>query len=158
MGAQQPGSLVADCVKPARVHSAARSPEQSGPGSSQLLQQIAAAPRGARRALVQRHVRAQVGTVLDLDPARIDPRRPLNELGLDSLMAVELRNALATSFKLELPVTLLFDYPTVEELTAHLLGALPGDLLDVGTDRDKPVPMAAPPDVALEEVTNGYVP
>jgi hypothetical protein len=49
---------------------------------------------------------------------------PLGELGLDSLLAVELRNALATALGRPLPATLLFDHPTVDALTDHLLREL----------------------------------
>jgi acyl transferase domain-containing protein/NADPH:quinone reductase-like Zn-dependent oxidoreductase/NAD(P)-dependent dehydrogenase (short-subunit alcohol dehydrogenase family) len=52
----------------------------------------------------------------------LDPRRPLNEMGLDSLLAVELRNRLGAGLGMErgLPATLVFDCPTVEALAAHL--------------------------------------
>jgi acyl carrier protein len=46
---------------------------------------------------------------------------PLQELGLDSLMALELRNMLAQSFERPLSATLLFDYPTIRGLAAYLL-------------------------------------
>jgi hypothetical protein len=49
---------------------------------------------------------------------------PLGELGLDSLLAVELRNTLATALGRALPATLLFDHPTIDALTDHLLGEL----------------------------------
>ena len=63
--------------------------------------------------------------VLGLDPGHaLDPRAPLGDLGLDSLLAVELRNALGTTLKLALPATLLFDHPNVEALTQHLLDTL----------------------------------
>jgi acyl transferase domain-containing protein/D-arabinose 1-dehydrogenase-like Zn-dependent alcohol dehydrogenase/acyl carrier protein len=59
--------------------------------------------------------------------ADIDPGRPMKELGLDSLMAVELRNTLARQTALDLSATLLFDYPTVAQLTEYL-----GHRLEIG--------------------------
>ena len=77
----------------------------------------------------------QACKVLGLDSAQaIGERVPLSELGLDSLMAVELRNLLATELNLKraLPATLVFDYPTVEAITDYLAREM--RLLD-GDDR-----------------------
>lgn len=46
--------------------------------------------------------------------------QPLMEAGLDSLGAVELRNALSAKFGLELPATVTLDFPSVAALAAHL--------------------------------------
>jgi acyl carrier protein len=46
---------------------------------------------------------------------------PLGELGLDSLLVVELRNRLGSALGVSLPVTLLLDYPTLDTLTEYLL-------------------------------------
>jgi acyl carrier protein len=66
---------------------------------------------------VERHAASALG----IAPGKaIDPQRPLSDLGLDSLQAVELRNALAASLGKPLSATLLFDYPTVETLAQYL--------------------------------------
>ncbi|MCC7368643.1 MAG: type I polyketide synthase [Chloroflexi bacterium] len=87
-----------------------------------VQQRIADAPPSQRRSLVQVFVREHVGRVMNFDPSLIvDPTRPLSELGLDSLMAVELRNSLAAGLGLALSPTLLFECPTIDALVGHLL-------------------------------------
>jgi acyl transferase domain-containing protein/acyl carrier protein len=75
-----------------------------------------------RRAVVLAHLREQAAKVLSLGPSQpIDVREPLSELGLDSLMAVELRNAIGDLVGRSLPATLLFKYPTLTALTDYVL-------------------------------------
>ena len=71
----------------------------------------------------------ELGAVLRCDPCTIDPQAPFASFGLDSLMALELRNRLEHSGCVRLPVTLIWSSPTVEQLTDALLRVLRGDLL-----------------------------
>src|SRR5690606_21818645 len=96
-----------------------------GPGAARpepsLLAKLETAPPGHRNALIQRFVRRTAADVLGLGGGDgIAAHRPLQELGLDSLMAVELRNKLGQAVGRALPATLLFEYSTVEALTEFL--------------------------------------
>jgi len=94
--------------------------------SPTVLQRLAAAPPSKRRSVLLAHVRDQLGRVLNLDAGHaVDPQQPLSELGLDSLMAVELRNSLSASLGQALPASLLFDYPSLSALTDYLATEVP---------------------------------
>jgi acyl carrier protein len=62
-------------------------------------------------------VHEAVAAVLGPD---VNPDEPLMASGLDSLGAVELRNALQAQIGSELPATLLFDYPSINAVTGFL--------------------------------------
>lgn len=66
----------------------------------------------------------EVGTVLRIDPTKIDPNRLLSDMGLDSLMGVELAVALESLFGIKVPVMVLTDSPTIAKLAQHLLTQL----------------------------------
>jgi acyl carrier protein len=81
------------------------------------LTPIAAAERA--RILLE-SVSAVISTVMGAAAGDVEPKRPLSELGLDSLMAIELRNQLARMSGLRLPASLLFDHPTPVALASLL--------------------------------------
>jgi acyl transferase domain-containing protein/NADPH:quinone reductase-like Zn-dependent oxidoreductase/NAD(P)-dependent dehydrogenase (short-subunit alcohol dehydrogenase family)/SAM-dependent methyltransferase/acyl carrier protein len=100
-------------------------PDSSGTSQTGKLpslgDRLAAVAPNQRRAVVIDQIRSDAARVLGLQNLESLPNnKPLSDLGLDSLMAVELRNALANAVGRNLPATLLFDYPTVEALTGYL--------------------------------------
>jgi NAD(P)-dependent dehydrogenase (short-subunit alcohol dehydrogenase family)/acyl carrier protein len=82
---------------------------------------IAGAPR---RIAVESFLKEQIGRVLRQSPSRIDEKTPFRNLGLDSLMGLELRNRLDSELSLQLPATVVWNYPTVKSLALHLASLL----------------------------------
>ena len=88
-----------------------------------LLQRILEAPPVKRHGLLLDQVKQEAFKVLALDPSySMDPQQPLREMGLDSLMAVQLRNSLGKALERTLPATVVFDYPSIQALTDFLFG------------------------------------
>jgi len=86
-----------------------------------LRDALAALPPGPpRRALMESAIKAEVGAVLRMAPQRVPSDRALKSLGLDSLMALELRNRLEKRGGVPLSPTLAWNYPTVLALAEHL--------------------------------------
>ncbi|HEX4954983.1 MAG TPA: type I polyketide synthase [Thermoanaerobaculia bacterium] len=93
------------------------------PAGATWQAELEATPPRARGALLGSKVEEEVRRVLGLPPGEgLDRARPLVELGLDSLMAVELRNRLGARIGRPLPATLVFKFPTVQAIAGFLLG------------------------------------
>jgi acyl carrier protein len=104
------------------------------------VEEIAAIREAARAERVPRmeaFVRDSARKVLGLSSESPMPgETPLQQLGLDSLMALELRNLLAQALGSPLKATLLFDYPTIRGLAQHLLTLAVPETKDTGRDAD----------------------
>jgi acyl carrier protein len=103
----------------------ARPVAASAPGGVPLQQRLRPLSGPDRERALADLVGKEARTVLGLSsPGVLEAGRPLGELGLDSLMAVELRNRLAAATGLRLPATLLFDYPTPTAIAKAILERL----------------------------------
>ena len=99
-----------------------------------LARRIANTPEDQHQQLILELVRSEIAIVLGhATPQAIEPQRAFNELGFDSLAAVELRNRLNVTTGLQLPATLIFDYPSPAGLAEYLLGELARDQAGLGS-------------------------
>jgi myxalamid-type polyketide synthase MxaD len=89
-----------------------------------LPERLASAAPDDRPEIIEAVLRRIVARILTMPESQIDAAQPLGELGLDSLMGVELRNRLEAELRLRLSATLAWNYPTVTDLGAHLLAKL----------------------------------
>jgi acyl transferase domain-containing protein/NAD(P)-dependent dehydrogenase (short-subunit alcohol dehydrogenase family)/acyl carrier protein len=89
--------------------------------ASDLLERLGRLPSGERREFLAEEIERQAGAVLGIASGkRIERHQSLHDVGLDSLMAVELRNTLCQRLNCTLTPTVLFDYPTIETLVNYL--------------------------------------
>jgi acyl carrier protein len=85
---------------------------------------LLAAEPGERFQLVQSYVTELVARVLGQDASKVDIQQPLSNLGLDSLMAVELKNRIATDLGVNVPMVTFLSGPSVEQAATQLLHLL----------------------------------
>ncbi|GAA2651988.1 hypothetical protein GCM10010400_04360 [Streptomyces aculeolatus] len=86
---------------------------------------LRALPAAERQETVSRAVRGLIADLLHYDSADdVPPDARFFEVGLDSLAAVELKNALELCFRLQLSATSVFDHPSVAQLAEFLDGRL----------------------------------
>ncbi|WP_457757603.1 SDR family NAD(P)-dependent oxidoreductase, partial [Streptomyces rochei] len=112
-----------------------------------LVQRLEALEEAERREMMLDLVRGQVAIVLGHSGVQsVHPDRAFQDLGFDSLTAVELRNRLGKVTGLRLAATVVFDYPTATLLAGHLLDGV------LGTEAAAVVPVAALPSVADDPV------
>ena len=113
----------------------------AGPTRAEILD----APFEMRRGLLIDAIRMRIANVLALPPGRIAADQQLNHLGLDSIMAIELKSAVETELGVDLPISALLAGPTVAELAGMLLASLND-------------PASAAPPLVPEEVAGGGEP
>ncbi|MGZ2749831.1 type I polyketide synthase [Burkholderia stagnalis] len=113
IAADWPAVAQARPVRPSLLADVVRAPAAPAPSPAATAPARDADPR----ALVEQAVRKVTGT---RPSTRLDVHTPLRELGLDSLMAMELRNELCALTGRRLSPTIAFDYPSIDALAAHL--------------------------------------
>jgi myxalamid-type polyketide synthase MxaD len=98
-------------------------PRPAGRASERRDALLAAEP-AERRQLLQSYLSEQVARVLGLSPSKLDVQQPLSNLGLDSLMAVELKNRIAVDLKVNVPVVKFLQGFSVDQAVTQVMEQL----------------------------------
>lgn len=85
----------------------------------ELRRQLAVTVPANRRTLLVAYLKKEVARVLERETAP-SARQGFADMGVDSLMAIELRNSVQTALGMALPATLLFKCPNIDDLAAFL--------------------------------------
>ncbi|MDI4656773.1 type I polyketide synthase [Xanthobacter autotrophicus] len=100
---------------------AAAPPDAAGAAAPPFRLRLEAAGAAERLRLLRAHVRLLAATALEFPtPEAVDPARPLEDMGFDSLMNMELKAALEQDLGVLLKATLAYDHPSIDALVRHL--------------------------------------
>jgi 8-amino-7-oxononanoate synthase len=122
--------------------------------------QLDAAPTEERLALLTQHVQSQIAKVMGLSsPEEVELERSFTDLGMDSLMGMEMKSRLQASLSCSFPITLAMDYPTVGSLIHYI----DREVLSVAAVSPSPVkaqpkPVSPNPTVSSVASSNGSIP
>ncbi len=110
-------------------------------GKTQLVEQLTNAPVQQRKKLLTDYLRGSVAEVTRVDAAEIRQDVGFFDLGMDSLMAVELRRRIEQGVGKDIPITLVMDHPRLSDVADYLLR----DVLGLNEQPELPAPASAAP-------------
>src|SRR5204863_91617 len=106
-----------------------------------------------RQAMLRQHLSAELTRIMGIDPGELDLDQPLNSIGMDSLMAMELKTVLESRLGITVPMARFFSGPSVSSLAddaANLIAAADGAPSDGNGHRNGQLAPSWSPLVLLE--------
>jgi acyl transferase domain-containing protein/acyl-CoA synthetase (AMP-forming)/AMP-acid ligase II/NAD(P)-dependent dehydrogenase (short-subunit alcohol dehydrogenase family)/acyl carrier protein/SAM-dependent methyltransferase len=119
-------SLLREVLRHPRPDAAARAPAGPEAAQNELRRSLLRATPDERKTLLVRHVRQQIAQMLGVEASQVDVGQPINNLGLDSLMAIELRNRVKTDLGIDIPMVTFMEGPNIAEMAGDLDEQLAG--------------------------------
>ena len=121
--------------------------EQASAQQPEILRRLHEAPASDRCSLLIAYMQEPVAKALGLNASQLDVQHPLNNMGLDSLMAIELRNRIMTELGVDVPVEKFLENPSIVQLADLLLEQLTLASLILSE------PSSAAPSEDMDEIT-----
>jgi myxalamid-type polyketide synthase MxaE and MxaD len=118
------------------------------------LKDLTGLPEFDRMERIVETIRADAAAVLGLRVDEVDIQKGLFEMGMDSLMSVELKTRLEQHFERTLPATLTFNYPSVRAL-AGFLGGQPAPSVPAAAEaKTSTAVIATDPDLSEDDLAD----
>jgi len=96
--------------------------QQSSEQQSEVLQQLYQAPESERLEILIEHLQNDVAKIIGFSKSKLpDPELGFFKMGMDSLMAVELRNVLSSTFGSSISTATLFEKSNIKDLAEYLI-------------------------------------
>lgn len=127
-------------------HFASENPSVARDGAAErgsVLRLLAGAAPDERPALLEHHVVERIAKVLGTSAKKVDAERPLTEMGVDSLMAVELQTVVDKDLGVSLPLASLLEGASARQLASTLLDQLDFELPAPASEEPPTTPMPA---------------
>jgi len=118
---------------------------QSSRGNDLTHETLLSTDPAKRQKVLEDFIQRQAARVLGMDATRLSVTQPLDTMGLDSLMAMELKNSLETKLGVQLPVSSLLQGPTISGLVMQTLEHL-----------DEPVHITSIPSISTIDAEGGH--
>ncbi|MBY0585867.1 SDR family NAD(P)-dependent oxidoreductase [bacterium] len=119
---------------PAMFSELAGQASKKAEGDDELRQRLLDTPHEDRLEMLQSYFVDQIARVMELDAARINPEQPMNTLGLDSLMAIELKNGIESSLGVNIPMAKFLEGPSAHQLSRIVLELMTARMPAPGSD------------------------
>jgi acyl transferase domain-containing protein/enoyl-CoA hydratase/carnithine racemase/acyl carrier protein len=125
-----------------------------------LLAALCDALDAEKAELLAEFMQRELAELLEYEPSDLpETRRGFFDMGMESVMVERFRSTLERELLVSLPDTVLFDFPTIEALTAHLADTLPwAEWERSSPPPDTPPPVVPPPRIEREWSTAGGEP
>lgn len=107
-----------------------------------LRRQLLESPPAERQAVMRQHLTAELSRIMGINPEDLDIEQPLNSIGMDSLMAMELKTVLESRLGISVPMATFFTGPSVTSLADDAVKEIVGEMA-VGGDTHSALPATA---------------
>ncbi|MBV9787350.1 MAG: SDR family NAD(P)-dependent oxidoreductase, partial [Chloroflexi bacterium] len=94
------------------------------PSNATVSRELLDLPEAERKPYLETYLRQLVARILGLDLAEVTVVQPINTLGLDSIMALELKNSIAADTGVVLPLVAILQGPSIGQFADYILGEI----------------------------------